>query len=155
MGLGLKFLWEHKFFCYISNLEHSLFSISPLLHLPLTNRVMLHLSVVDYYLLVKNKFKFKAKLLNTANTCASFQVFYIKYICATFKTALTWLKVISDQCNWLDITANNRFLSKVQPTTRLYWPCLPPRLSDAILVSCPSARRWFTLSLYSVRLALD
>jgi len=28
------FLQEHNFFCYISNLEYRLFSISPLLHLP-------------------------------------------------------------------------------------------------------------------------
>jgi len=39
MNFGLwqhmKLLREHNFFCYISNLEHRLFSISPLLHLPL------------------------------------------------------------------------------------------------------------------------
>jgi len=34
LGRGLKFLQEHNFFCYIFNLEHRLFSISPLLYLP-------------------------------------------------------------------------------------------------------------------------
>jgi len=35
-GQGLKFLREHNFFCYIPNLEHRIFPVSPLLHLPLT-----------------------------------------------------------------------------------------------------------------------